>query len=542
MGRRNYLIEGVSGTGKTAVGDELQRRGFHVVHGDRELAYQGDPATGRPVEGRTHDHHLWRVDEVRALVADHDEAETFFCGGSRNLADFLHLFDAVFVLEVDAGTLGRRLDQRAEDEWGTRPAERELVERLHRTGEGIPAGITIDATVPLVRVVDAILAVRPRTTTPPRRSAGPRTTSPRGRDVVHHAAPRGRLQRMDALVTRRLGRSDLRVSAVGLGCWPIGGAMAAGDQPLGYTGVDDAGSRRALARAADLGVTLFDTADAYGAGHSERLLGEAFGHSSDIVIATKFGNTIDEDRRQLTGEDSSPEYVRQAVHGSLHRLRREAIDLYQLHTPPGGPQQTDDLLATLEDLVDQGLVRWYGISSDDPAAATAFAAGPHCTAVQLELNVLGGRTPAVEVCERHDLAALGRSPLAMGLLSGRYSDGTTRLPAHDVRGTQPDWMKWFAGGAPVPEFLQSIEAVRELLTTGGRSLVQGALAWSWAASPLSIPLPGFRTVDHVESTAAAVAQGPLTADQLAAVEAALGRPAPQPPRSNDSGGDSGQAP
>lgn len=331
---------------------------------------------------------------------------------------------------------------------------------------------------------------------------------------------------MDTPVTRRLGRSDLQVSALGLGCWPIGGAMAAGDQPLGYTGVDDAESRRALARAADLGVTLFDTADAYGAGHSERLLGEAFGDRPEILVATKFGNTIDEDRRQLTGEDSSPGYVRQAVHGSLRRLRRETIDLYQLHTPPGGPQQTDDLLAALEDLVDQGLVRWYGISSDDPDAAAAFAAGPHCTAVQLELNVLGGRTPALEVCERHDLAALGRSPLAMGLLSGRYSDGSSRLPADDVRGTQPGWMKWFADGAPVPEYLERVEAVTDVLTADGRSLVQGALAWSWAASPFSIPLPGFRTVAQVESTAAAMAQGPLTAEQLAAVETALGRPVP----------------
>jgi hypothetical protein len=168
-------------------------------------------------------------------------------------------------------------------------------------------------------------------------------------------------------------------------------------------------------------------------------------------------------------------------------------------------------------------VRWYGTSSDDPDAATAFAAGPHCTAAQLELNVLGGRTPAVEVCERHDLAVLGRSPLAMGLLSGRYSEGATRLPADDVRGTQPDWMKWFADGAPVREFVQQIDTVKDLLTADGRSLVQGALAWSWAASPLSIPLPGFRTVAQVESTAAAMAQGPLTVEQFAAVEAALGR-------------------
>ena len=302
--------------------------------------------------------------------------------------------------------------------------------------------------------------------------------------------------------------------------------MVAGDQPLGYTGIDDAESRRALVRAADLGVTLFDTADAYGAGHSERLLGEAFRNRTDILIATKFGNTIDEDTRQLTGQDSSPEYVRQAVRASLRRLQRDAVDLYQLHTPPGTPEQTDEVIAALEDLVHQGLVRWYGISTDDPVAAEAFAAGPHCTAVQLELNVLGGRTPAVEVCARNDLAALGRSPLAMGLLSGRWSAGSAPLPADDVRGTQPEWMKWFADGSPVPEFLERVEAVRDLLTTDGRSLVQGALAWSWAASGLSIPLPGFRTVGHVESTAAAMAHGPLTAEQFAAVEAAHDRRQP----------------
>lgn len=329
---------------------------------------------------------------------------------------------------------------------------------------------------------------------------------------------------MDIPVTRRLGRSDLTVSAVGLGCWPIGGAMAAGEQPLGYTGTDDAESRRALARAADLGVTLFDTADAYGAGHSERLLGEAFGDRSDIVVATKFGNVIDEDRRQLTGQDSSPGYVRGAVQASLRRLRREAIDLYQLHTAPGTTAEIEDLLAVLEDLVRQGLVRWYGISSDDPVAAESFAAGPHCFAVQLELNVLGGRTPAVEVCERHGLAVLGRSPLAMGLLSGRWSTDSAPLPADDVRGTQPEWMKWFADGAPVPQFLERVDAVRDVLTADGRSLVQGALAWSWATSPLSIPLPGFRTAEHVESTAAAMTYGALSDEQFRAVETALGRP------------------
>jgi hypothetical protein len=132
MGIRNYLIEGVSGTGKTSVCKELQRRGYYAINGDTELAYQGDPETGKPTDGLTHEHHVWHVDKVKALVANQDEAVAFFCGGSRNFSRFVDLFDGVFVLEVDLDTLNRRLDERTEDEWGAKP-ERELIVRLHQT-------------------------------------------------------------------------------------------------------------------------------------------------------------------------------------------------------------------------------------------------------------------------------------------------------------------------------------------------------------------------------------------------------------------------
>jgi NAD(P)-dependent dehydrogenase (short-subunit alcohol dehydrogenase family) len=164
MGGKNYLIEGGSGTGKTAVCEELASRGYHVVHGDRELAYLGDPNTGQPVNVTglaVHDHHIWRVDDVMVLMADQSEATTFFCGGSRNFTKFVDLFDAVFVLEVDVETLTRRLEQRPEDEWGGRGrhAERDLILRLHRTKEEVPRNATpIDATAPLQHVVDEILA------------------------------------------------------------------------------------------------------------------------------------------------------------------------------------------------------------------------------------------------------------------------------------------------------------------------------------------------------------------------------------------------
>ena len=162
MGKRNFLIEGVSCTGKTSVCQELQRRGYQALNGDRELAYQGDPETGEPVAGITglavHEYHVWQVDKVKAIVANQNEAVTFFCGGSRNLTRFVDWFDDVFILEIDRDTLNRRLDDRPEDEWGGKPAERELIKRLHQTQEEVPkTGTVIDATGPIARVVDEII-------------------------------------------------------------------------------------------------------------------------------------------------------------------------------------------------------------------------------------------------------------------------------------------------------------------------------------------------------------------------------------------------
>lgn len=169
MGIRNYLIDGVSGTGKTAVCTELQRRGYHAIHGDRELSYYGDPETGIPVDGPKHEHsatfisehHIWHVDKVQALVANQDDAVTFFCGGSRNSSKFIDLFDGVFILEADLDTVNRRIDERVAvdpTDWGGKQTEREIIARLHRTKEGIPKnGTIIDATAPLAHVVDEII-------------------------------------------------------------------------------------------------------------------------------------------------------------------------------------------------------------------------------------------------------------------------------------------------------------------------------------------------------------------------------------------------
>lgn len=170
MGVRNYLIEGVSGAGKTTVATELQRRGYQAIHGDRELAYQGDPQTGLPIAPKNgaptaiwiSDHHIWDVEKVKAYIANRDEALTFFCGGSRNSSKFIDLLDGVFLLDVDAETMNQRIDERVAvdpTDFGGKPDERLLIDRLHATKELLPKNaISIDATQPLARVVDDILS------------------------------------------------------------------------------------------------------------------------------------------------------------------------------------------------------------------------------------------------------------------------------------------------------------------------------------------------------------------------------------------------
>lgn len=170
MGIRNVLIEGVSGAGKTSVAEELERRGFHVVHGDRVLAYHGDPETGEKLETPAglsqaeaaewgYPRWIWPVDRVLALQADRSHAVTFFCGGTRNAEKFIHGFARIFVLDVDRDTLKSRLAGRGDDEFGGKPAELDIVLRYQAMREIIrPDTIHIDTGAPLGQVVDTVLA------------------------------------------------------------------------------------------------------------------------------------------------------------------------------------------------------------------------------------------------------------------------------------------------------------------------------------------------------------------------------------------------
>jgi aryl-alcohol dehydrogenase-like predicted oxidoreductase len=311
---------------------------------------------------------------------------------------------------------------------------------------------------------------------------------------------------------RRLGPTGPLVSLVGLGCNNFGHR------------IDLAATRRVVDRALDLGVTLFDTADVYGCGHSERVLGTALqGRRDDVVIVTKVGNVFDERTRIADGKDLSPAYLRRACDASLNRLRTDRIDVYLIHDGFDGPEDVPAVVDVLEELVQAGKLRWYGSSESDPAVVRAMAEGPHMVAAQHELNVLRGEFETLSVAEELGLASLNRTPLAMGLLSGRYRPDL--LPgADDVRRNGP-WWDFFVEGA-MERWLERIADVRAELTADGRSLVQGALGWIWGRSPATLPLPGFRTVAQVQENARAADYGPLPAERMERIQAILGDPLP----------------
>ncbi len=316
---------------------------------------------------------------------------------------------------------------------------------------------------------------------------------------------------------RTLGRSGISVSAMGIGCWAMGGAGWGG-------GANDAESVRGIQRALEMGITFFDTADVYGNGHSERVLGGALaGRRDQVVIATKFGNTWNEATQEGTGPNATPDYIRSACDASLKRLDTDYIDLYQFHLNGFGPEGAEEVRETLEGLVAAGKIRAYGWSTDYPDRARVFAQGPHCAAIQVELNVIDDAADILAVCDEFNLAAINRGPLAMGLLTGKYQPGTT-LPEDDVRGPNaPGWMKYFKDGQANPEWLDKVQAIGEILRSEGRTLAQGALAWLWARSDKTLPIPGFRTEAQVVENCGALAFGPLTPEQMREIDTILER-------------------
>ena len=202
---------------------------------------------------------------------------------------------------------------------------------------------------------------------------------------------------------------------------------------------------------------------------------------------------FDEASRQVTGYDTSPRRIREECADSLRRLNTDRIDLYQCHVKDIDEAHAVEMRETLEMLVAEGKIRYYGWSTNSPESARIFAQGTHCTAIQQQFNIFDGNNETLAVCEQFNLASINRSPLSMGLLTGKFTNETL-FSKDDVRSRRPALQEERSSR------LEKLERIRTVLTQDGRTLAQGALGWLWARSPMTIPIPGLRISNRSRKT------------------------------------------
>lgn len=288
---------------------------------------------------------------------------------------------------------------------------------------------------------------------------------------------------------KQLGNSDLQVSAVGLGCMVMPGFYAPGEE---------AESIATIHRAAEIGINFLDTSDAYGMGKNEELLGRALtGRRNDYVIATKFGNIRLPDGK--IGANGRPEYVVRACEASLRRLRIEVIDLYYQHrVDPMVP--IEDTVGAMSQLVEQGKVRYLGLSEAAPDTVNRAHAVHPITALQTEYSLWtrDAEGDVLPLCAELGISYVAYSPLGRGIFGGVIT-GPDSLTEGDRRREHPRFQE-----ANLQRNLKLVEPVRELAAAKGCTPAQIALAWVLSKGEHIVPIPGTRRIDHLQSNAAAV--------------------------------------
>jgi len=303
---------------------------------------------------------------------------------------------------------------------------------------------------------------------------------------------------------RTLGRDGLDVSALGLGCMGMSEF---------YGPADDEESIKTIQRAIALGVTLLDTADMYGVGKNEQLVGTAIAdRRDDVVLATKFGIVREEGRPRRV--DSTPDYARQACEASLRRLGVDHIDLYYMHRRnPDVP--IEETVGGMAELVSEGKVRHLGLSEVSADTLRAACAVHPIAALQSEWSLWtrGIEAEIVPAARELGVGIVPYSPVGRGFLTGRYTS-VDALSADDFRRYNPRFQ-----GDNLEANLVIVERVREIADDVGCTPVQLALAWLLHQGEDVVPIPGTKRVKYVEENAEA-ADIALTADHLAALDEA----------------------
>ncbi|HUP46610.1 MAG TPA: aldo/keto reductase [Thermoanaerobaculia bacterium] len=313
---------------------------------------------------------------------------------------------------------------------------------------------------------------------------------------------------------RDLGKTGIRVSAIGFGAWAIGGASEASGAPLGWGKTSDDESLAAIRSARELGVNFFDTSDSYGFGRSESLLGIVLSrHRPDVIIATKVGVV-----RTSAGElkkDFSRKHILLAVDGSLKRLRTDYIDLYQIHNPTLDDLRREEIQETMDRLQDAGKIRFWGVSIFAPEEGLEIIRNRWGYTLQVLYNVLN-QAPAAELfplAKEKGYGIIARVPLASGLLTGKYRPDTVFRP--------DDLRQNFLTTRRLQEVLQRVDEVRSIVGPTERTMAEAALRFVLADDAVSTTIPGAKNVRQVESNAAAV-DGTLAPDVIEKLRARLG--------------------
>jgi aryl-alcohol dehydrogenase-like predicted oxidoreductase len=291
---------------------------------------------------------------------------------------------------------------------------------------------------------------------------------------------------------RKFGHTDLKVSTVGFGAWAIGGGAMVGNTAIGWGDADDATSRKAVQAALDAGINFFDTADIYGLGHSETLLGEELFRHKDVIIATKVGNVA---RDEQFTTDYTKKYILSACEASLRRLKRDTIDYYQLHTAKISHLEQGDCLQAMQQLQQEGKIRYWGISlaTFNPAPEAQYFMSHHIGhGFQLVLNMLNQRAlRLVHEAGSKGYGIIARMPLQFGLLTGKF-DGASTFSPNDHR-------KGRLTRDVIERSIEALDPVWQLCAQYSTTKTGLALSYILSYPEVSTVIPGIRTPEQVNS-------------------------------------------
>lgn len=296
---------------------------------------------------------------------------------------------------------------------------------------------------------------------------------------------------------RKFGNTGMLVSEIGFGAWAIGGGVMVGSTSIGWGDADDAVSADAIYAALDAGINFFDTADIYGLGHSENLLGKILKNQKNIIIATKVGNVA---RNEQFTTDYTKAYIFSACEASLRKLQRETLDYYQLHTARLSHLQQGECMEAMETLQQQGKIRYWGVSLNtfDPSPELEFLINQKAgNGFQLVLNILNQKTlPLLNKSYEHGYGIIARMPLQFGLLTGKF-DGGMSFPDNDHR-------KKRLTNEVISACAEALQPVWQLCKKYECTKTQLALSYILAYKEVSTVIPGIRTRQQVADNTATI--------------------------------------